>query len=69
MNGNTEPRRMTEESLTLEEANEIVRFERMTEEQQHMYLTHLLDQFEAIPSYAERFKARSSSSSAESSTP
>jgi hypothetical protein len=57
------PARMTEEEVSLEEAYKIARFESLTPREQRILLTHQLDQFEAIPSYVERFRTASSSSS------
>jgi hypothetical protein len=57
--------RITEEPLTHWEADAIAHFERLSECEQRMYLVHLQDQFEATPSYAERWRGSLSSSSAE----
>ena len=61
MKENTQPTRITQETETLEEAYEIARFESLSELEQRIYLLHQLDQFEAIPSYVERFCVESSS--------
>jgi hypothetical protein len=63
MNEHTARTRLTEEPLTLEEEYEMARFASLGELEQRIYLTHLQDQFEAIPSYVERWRYTSSSSS------
>ena len=68
MKSNTQPARITEESLTLEEEYEMARVASLSELEQRIYLTHQLDQFEAIPSYAERFRGTLSSVSADDDT-
>jgi hypothetical protein len=49
-----EPRPITEDSETLEEAYERLRIASLTEEQQYLLYLHVLDQFEAVPSYVEQ---------------
>jgi len=56
MKESTPPTRITEEPLTLDEEYEITRFESLGALEQRIYVTHLQDQFEAIPSYVERFR-------------
>jgi hypothetical protein len=46
--------RITEDEETLEEAYERLRIEALPEELQQLVYLHLLDQFEAVPSYVEQ---------------
>jgi hypothetical protein len=46
--------RITDEPETIDEAYQRLRFESLTPEQQHFYLLHLEDQFDAVPSYFDR---------------
>jgi hypothetical protein len=47
-------RPITEEPETLEEAYERVRIESLSEQEQYLLYLHVLDQFEAVPSYVEQ---------------
>lgn len=49
-----QPRPITEEPETLEEAYERMRIEALSQDQQRLLFLHLLDQFEAVPSYVEQ---------------
>ena len=49
-----QPRHITEETQTLEEAHEQLRIESLSEKMQELVYLHYLDQFEAVPSYVEQ---------------
>jgi tRNA U38,U39,U40 pseudouridine synthase TruA len=46
---------ITEEPETMDEMYERLRIEALPESLQQLVLTHHFDQFEALPSYAQRF--------------
>ncbi|HZO72798.1 MAG TPA: hypothetical protein VFB60_11400 [Ktedonobacteraceae bacterium] len=48
---------ITSDDTTLEEEYEIVRFNALPPELQRLAALHVIDQFEAVPSYVERFSS------------
>lgn len=49
---------ITSDDTTLEEEYEIVRLNALPPEMQRLAALHVIDQFESVPSYVERFSSK-----------
>jgi len=55
-NHQQQPTTTDEEKFDIDSLIRTAHFHTLTEQQQELYLRHLEDQFNAVPSYVERFK-------------